>query len=157
MKLKVKDKGGFIGRYIITVKDDATGKVVERVEGKNLIVSGAGGYGRNIVIRNIAGDDTFPMEVTTVSLGTGTNVPADSDTDLQTPTSTGHNIVSTVVSNDQVELRFFIADVNIPNDIYREIGLFCTGRLFARSLITPNFSKSAGQSVTIQYTIILSA
>ncbi len=146
------------GSYIIRTWDATTGKLLsETAPIENLIVSGAAGYGRNLIMRQISGDSTYPIEIDSAKIGTGSTAPSDADTDLQTAVLSNIQVANSALSNDSLVLTFFITDALLANGTYNEFGLFCNGRLFARSIISPAFVKGSNQNATIDYTITLSS
>lgn len=120
----------------------------------NKVVSSSG-YGRNLIARALANDITYPLPITSAALGTGTNAASDSDTNLQTPTVTGLSVTNVTVTNNIVQVDVFVADGSLPNGTYKEFGVFCAGRLFARILITPNYTKASGEDTLFTYTLTL--
>jgi len=124
---------------------------------ENLIVSGSAGYGRNILLRQMSGDTTYPLQIDSAKIGTGTTAPVDSDTDLETIVLSGISVASTNLSNDQCEFDFFMTDAQLANGTYKEFGLFMNGRLFARSLVSPVHTKSANEDTTVSYVVTFSA
>ena len=155
MLLTFKDNAAMKGKYRIRSFEAGTDKLIyDSGWIENQIVS-SDTYGRNLIMRQLAGDTTYPIEIDSFSMGTGNTAVTDADNDLDTPTSEGHVISTADVTNDELLLGIFMPDANLPNATYQECGLKCNGRLFTRSLITPTFSKSAGQDVTIQYLITL--
>lgn len=121
----------------------------------NKVVSSSG-YGRNLLARALAGDGTYPPEITSASLGSGSTAPADGNTDLQTPVATGLTITNMVVTNDVLQVDVFVPDGSLPNGTYAEFGLFCAGRLFCRILISPSYTKASGEDTLLSYTITIS-
>lgn len=164
--LSIKNENGLSGSYVIKTWDASKVKdfkdtlcseplsVSKRM--KNKIVS-TSGYGRNLIMRQLAGDTTYSIEIDSAKIGTGTNAPADSDTDLQTAVLSNIPVANVVVSNDSVLITFFITDALLTNGTYKEFGIYCNGRLFARSLISPNFTKGSNQNATVDYTITSSS
>jgi hypothetical protein len=154
--MKLKDKHSIKGSYVIKVYDSITNELIKeypRVE--NLVVSGSGGYGRNLIVRKLAGDDTYPIEIDSAQIGTGATAPSNSDIALVTPVLTGIQVANVAMSNNLVIITFFMTNALLANGTYKEFGLFCNGRMFARSLITPNLVKGSNQNVVVDYTITL--
>lgn len=146
------DTLGFKGSLIIKVFEKGV-LVRELGPFKNKVVTSTG-YGRNLILRALVGDTTLPAVITTCSVGTGTTAPADSDIGLITPTVTGLPITNYSVSNNVASVDFFIADALLANGTYKEFGLFtATPRLISRLLITPNYTKAAGQDTLFSYTL----
>ena len=120
----------------------------------NKVVSSSG-YGRNLLARVLAGDATYPPEITSASLGTGNLAAADGDTNLQTPVATGLTITNMTVTNDQLQVDVFVPDGSLPNGTYKEFGLFCGGRLFCRIIISPSYTKGSGEDTLFSYQLTL--
>lgn len=158
MKTK-KVKGGKLGlkgSFVITKLKEGTSEVIWRSKRiKNKVVSAAGGYGRNIIMRQLSADTTYPIAITNGKIGTGTTAPADSDTDLQTPVLSTINVASFELTNNVLIINFFIASASLANGTYTEFGLFMGSRLLARSLITPVFVKGTNEDVSIEYSLSL--
>lgn len=151
----MKDPLKIKGSYVIKKWCSITGKLLWQSKPiENLVVNGTG-YGRNIIVNQLAGVTTYPIAINSASIGTGTNVPADSDTGLQTSVLSGILVSDTVISSNMLTLTFYITDAQLANGTYREFGVFCTGRLFARSLITPVFTKGSNQNISVDYTFTL--
>lgn len=119
---------------------------------KNLIVANSD-RGVSLIIERLSGATTYDLEITSASIGTGTNAPADSDTGLQTSVLANILVASLSKTTKRLTLNFFISDAELTNGTYTEFGLFCGTRLFARSLITPSYTKSSGEDTTIEYII----
>lgn len=123
---------------------------------QNKVVMGSAGYGRNLVARKLAGDDTYPIEIDSASIGDNNTAAADAQTDLLNPLVEDIPITNKTVSDDEVTVDVFVADGNLPDDTYEEFGLFCDGRLFARIVISPAYTKASGEDTLFTYTLTLS-
>lgn len=162
--LKIKQGGTIMGSYVIKTWDAEKYPTFESTKGgvplsvsapvKNKVVAGTG-YGKNLIIRRLAGDTTYGLEIDSAAIGTGTTAPADSDTALQTPVLSGIAVADSEVFTSSLALSFFITDAQLANSTYTEFGIFCNLRLFARSLILPTFAKASGVNITVEYTITL--
>jgi len=151
-KLTSKNELGFAG--VLLIKKFKDGKEVWRSEPiKNKVVSGSGGYGRNLILRRLTGDTTYGFQIDSAAIGTGTNAPADSDTGLQTSVLSGISISNTAVANDEATIDVFISDGALANGTYAEFGFFIGGRLFSRILISPTYAKGTGEDTTFSYTL----
>jgi len=117
----------------------------------NVVVCSNGGYGVNLLLRQMIGDTALPIELDEVVFGTGTNVPAVTDTALQTETVNGITPALMSVANNVITIDIFVPSALMPNDTYKEMGLNATNRLFTRSAM--NYVKGASQDTTIEYTI----
>jgi len=121
----------------------------------NLIVSSSG-YGKNIIARRLASDNTYTGNITHGEIGTGTNAPALTDTGLQTGT-VRVAFQTTTISNNIATIRFFLSDATLPNGTYTEFGTFIdgtatlgTGQLFNRALFSgAGYAKATGEDTTI--------
>lgn len=120
----------------------------------NKVVSSSG-YGRNIIARQLAGDATYPIEIDSAALGSGSTAAADSDIGLETSVVSGLSITNAVVTNNVVQVDVFVSDAALSNGTYREFGLFCNGRLFARILISPAYTKASGEDTLFSYTLTI--
>lgn len=150
--LQNKDGLGLAGTLTITRMRD--GKVIEVLGPyKNKVVTGASGYGRNLILRQLSNDTTYPIVITTISLGDGTAAPADSDTALGNSLVANLSVSDYDLSNNVLTVTTFCTDAQVANDTYAELGLFCSGRLFARILITPNYTKATGEDTIFTYTL----
>jgi hypothetical protein len=111
--------------------------------------------GLNLLMQHLLGDNTFPLEIDSAAIGTGTTAPADSDTSLETPVVTGiPRAIGELTDERTLYLEFFITNDELPNGEYTEFGLFCGTQLFARSLIeSPTYTKNDNQDTLIVYTI----
>ena len=85
MNVKMKDNiDGITGQYRITRFKAGTKEVIHQSAWiKNLIVSNDTN-GLNIVARQLAGDTTYPIEITGCKMGSGTTTPTINDTDIET-------------------------------------------------------------------------
>lgn len=139
------------GELTITVLEK--GRVVEKLGPfKNKVVSSSG-YGRNLLLRQMIGDTTYPIVINSVAIGTGTTTPADGDTALVTPVVSSIPISNTGLSNNILTIDVFVTDATLANGTYKEFGLFMSSRLFSRLLITPNYTKASGQDTLFTYTL----
>ncbi|MGI1661391.1 hypothetical protein ACRDNQ_04035 [Palleronia sp. KMU-117] len=123
---------------------------------KNLVVTGPNS-GIGLITQNLVAGATNSPVIDRAKIGTGTTPAAAGNTDLQTPVlsdilpTTG----LTVVTPSSISLEFFIPDIDLANGTYTEFGLFCGTRLFARSIISPSFTKETGEDVIITYEITI--
>lgn len=152
---KIKENGGIVG--YLTIKKFKDGKEVWRSKRmKNRVVS-SDGYGRNLVIRQLGGDATYPIEIDSAGIGTGSTAPVDGNTALETPTVTGVSIANKTITNDLLNVDIFMSDATLADGTYNEFALYCNARLFSRIIISPGYSKSAGEDTLFTYVITLNA
>lgn len=142
------------GRYRITTIDHITGKEAVSPWIHNLIMEGALN-GTGLIMRQLANDTAYPLPITSAAIGTSSTAPTLADTTLVAPVLSGIVVRTRVQTPTSLTLKFFVTDGELANGTYREFGLFCGSRLFARSLITPVFTKSTGQDVIIEYEITI--
>lgn len=163
---EVKSEAGIRGEVTIKVFEArfdengvniGNGKLLETIQFHNKVVASTGGTGRNIILRQLSGDTTFPMEIDSAEIGTGTNAPADSDTALQTPVLTGIPIANTILTASTLTLTLYVTDVQLANGAYTELALRCGTKLFARALISPTLNKSSNQNISVDYTLSLTS
>jgi hypothetical protein len=121
----------------------------------NKVVSSAGGYGRNIIARQLTGDTTHPLVIDSASLGDDNTTPIDSDTGLGNSLVAGVPLTNVVLTNNVIQIDVFVADANLADDTYEEMGFFCNGRLFSRIIINPAYTKATGEDTLFTYTISL--
>lgn len=142
------------GRYKIAVVE--RGQIVSETRWiKNKIMGGISN-GTGVIARQLIGDVTYPIAISSAAIGTGSNTPTAADTALQTPTLTGIVVrPNKSATASRVILQFYITDAELANGTYREFGLYAGTQLFARSLILPTFTKATGQDVIISYEITI--
>jgi len=153
---KLKENSGITG--IITIRKFRAGtkELLQELKFRNLVVTGTGGYGRNIIARRLGSDNTYSLNITHGEIGTGTNAPTNGDTALQTPTVRVATTLA-IVTNNIVNLQFFFSDATLPNGTYREFGTFIdgtatlgSGRLFNRALFSTAYAKASGEDTTVE-------
>jgi hypothetical protein len=150
------------GEYEAYLKDPSKGKPEPlRVSGwhHNIVVINAT-RGLNILMRHLGGDTAISLVVSSGAIGTGSTAPTTADTALATPVLTGIDVARATVNTDNVVLEFFMTDSELANGTYNEFGVYvneATEKLFARSLISPAHTKSAGEDTLVEYTITASS
>jgi len=153
---KIMNKIKAKGKYRILVYKAGTDELLKTTDWiSNLIVLNTNS-GLNLVAKHLIGDDTYSLEITKAKMGDDDTAPADADTDL------GNTVVNDILWASREEssvgvvlFQFFVADSEMPDQDYKEFGIFCGDRLFARSIITPTFTKSSGQDIRVEYQITL--
>lgn len=152
------NKGGLkiTGRYRIKTTDSKTGELIAMTDWiKNLVVNGTG-TGINIVARLLGNDSTYPLAITKAKIGTGTTAPTNADTDLETTVFTKNSVADQSVSGGVVTISFFMTDAELANGTYTEFGIFAGNQLFARSIISPSYTKTTNQDSTFEYELTVS-
>jgi len=149
----IKSKSGIKGRYRIIGTDSITGEILSQTPWiENLVMNGTN-TGVAIAAQRIAGTLTYDLTITKVKIGTGTNAPANGDTDLQTPIYTQNGLAAASAVGNVASLSIFMATGVLANGTYTELGLFAGNQLFARSIISPSYVKGTNQDTTIEYQI----
>lgn len=144
------------GRYRFLKTDSITGDIISISDWiPNLVVNGTG-TGINIIARIIGNDNTYPLPITKAKIGTGTTAPTNADTDIEAGGVTKNSVADQVVSGGTVTLSFFYTDAELPNNTYTEFAIFCVNQLFARSIISPSYTKGTNEDTTIEYEITVS-
>jgi len=159
MVIKENEQLKIKGRVRVITTKAGTNQILRISEWtKNLIVLGEN-TGRNLILKKLAGDNTYSLNITHADIGTGTNPPSNSDTQLQTPTARAA-LSGYTISTNLSTLRFFFSDALLPNGTYREFGTFIdgsgtlsSGRLFNRALFSSPYTKSSGEDSTFEVEI----
>ena len=142
------------GRYkIITLQNGTVVGATDWIP--NLVMAGASN-GIGLITKQLFGDTTYPLAITSAEIGTGSTAPNVADTNLETPVLTAIPIRTKSSTTTSVEFSFFIPDADLPNGTYREFALRCGTQLFARSLIAPVYTKASGQDAIVVYEITAS-
>jgi len=140
--MDIKEKIKVTGKYKITTYKAGTSEVLREFDWINNLVVLNPNSGMNLLAKHLLGDTTYPLEITQAKIGTSDQAPADADTDLIATFLDGILIaLKEEVDDDEILISFFIADGELDEQEYKEFGLFCGDRLFARSLITPVFIR----------------
>jgi hypothetical protein len=148
ISLKEEDEVRITGKVKITVRDAKTGKILQIIESKNLIVNA----GRNLVATLLNGESIALPNYCAV--GSGTTTPSVNDTVLEgeigrlpvTARSRSNNIIT-------YSTFFGAGDCN---GTWNKVGLFNAqsgGTLFSELLISPSITKDTTKTVDIEYTI----
>jgi hypothetical protein len=154
--MKRNDIFGIRGRGRIITTCAKTGKVLRTTPWYNNLIMLGTNTGKDLILDRLAGDNTYTLNITHADIGTGTNVPAVSDTQLQT--AVARTTVATVsISGNVITFQFFWADANLANNTYREVGTFVdgtasvnSGRIFNRLLFGTAYTKATGEDTTIE-------
>lgn len=118
----------------------------------NLIMLGTN-TGLNIVLQQLGGQTAYPIAIDSASIGTDNTAPTDADTDLIAPVVKDIPKATTTISTNTLVIEFFITNDELTDGDYKEFGLYCGTQIFARSIITPTYSKAANEDTLVEYTI----
>ena len=140
----------------LTIKTFKDGQLIRELGPiPNKVVS-SDGYGRNLLIRQLAGDTTYPIEIDSMAVGDSDTAATDGDTGLGNSLVADIDITDMTVTNNQLEIDVFVADGNLADDDYKELGFFCNGRLFSRIIISPTYTKASGEDTLFTYSLTFS-
>lgn len=156
MSAKQSSNAGFAGKYRFKTFDSDTGELKRVTPWIDNLVVASNDHGLGIIMQHLIGTTTYPLEITQGKIGTGTTPPTDSDTDLETITFAGIQRATQVISATTCTIELYISNTDLPNGTYTEFGLFCGDQLFARSIISPSYSKSSNEDTGIEYLITAS-
>lgn len=152
-KVEQHDASAIAGQ--LAIKTFKNGELVRQIGPfKNKVVS-SNGYGRNIILRQMAGDTTYTLEIDSAAVGDGAAAPTDGDTGLGNSLVAGLPITNATVANNVLTIDVFVPDASLPNDTYAEFALFADGRLMSRVLITPAYTKASGEDTLFTHTLTL--
>lgn len=156
---KKESTGNIHGKYRITKLDSKTGEIIEQRDYQDNLIMDGTNTGFNLILKALFGDDTYGLEIKYLDIGTGNTTPTLADTALETAV-TRVTYSTRVITSSDITYRFFIANANLPNGSYEEVGLFIggttsvdTGQIFARSLLDSTYTKVSGEDTIIEYVI----
>lgn len=152
-EIRHNEQGGVAGT--LTIQKFRDGKLVYQSEPMPNKVVMSDGYGRNLIARQLAGNNLYPIEIDSASVGDDGTAAADGQTDLLNPLVTDIPITNKTAVDNVVTVDVFVADANLSDDTYREFGLFCDGRLFARIVLSPDYTKVSGEDTLFTYELTL--
>ena len=121
---------------------------------RNLIVDGTN-TGLNLIRKALKPGSVSGIAITSAEIGTGTTSPTASDTDLETPVTTGILPATQEISGLDLVINFFIPDSDLADGTYNEFALRIGSSLFARSIISPAHTKATNEDTTVEYVITL--
>jgi hypothetical protein len=130
--LKVK------GRFLMNVIDVASGEIIDRYEGNNLVVNSG-----KLNVCKLLGGDATGKKLTHISVGTNPTPPSLTDTAITGAFSKAIDSVA-YVGNNIVQFIYSIAGTEANGITIQEAGLFNdSGVLFARKQRSPIVKTSA--------------
>jgi len=150
----IKDKSCIVGKYRITKYRAGTKDVLWQSPWIHNLVVESATTGTGLVATALA--DGSSIQITRAAIGTGSTAPADGDTNLGTPVLTDVLPILTTVSTNVAVIEFFMTDAELANGTYTEFGIYCGNswanrKLFARSIISPSYSKGSSEDTQIAY------
>lgn len=155
---KIKSSDGVIAVGTVTIRAYKAGtkELVTEIVQRNLVMEGTN-TGKALLAQRLVGDNTYSCNVNYGAIGSGTNAPNASDTQLQTEVTRTIVANSQVLSNSIAKIQFFFADGLLANGSYTEFGMFIdgtasanSGQIFNRALFSPAYTKVAGTDTTVE-------
>ena len=131
-------------------------------EVSNLVVDSPN-YGLDLIIQRLVGINTYSLNILWIELGTGSTAPTVNDTGLTTPSIRIPVSFQEDYGATEAILQAYVTDANLANGTYNEVGSFVdgsssigSGQLFNHALISPAYTKVAGQDTTVEidFTIV---
>ncbi len=161
ISIKEKENIKPTGTITIRVYKAGTKELLKTIVHKNLIMQGTN-TGKDLIVQRLLSTNTYSLNINYGAIGTGTNTPAVSDTQLQTETDRVLVAFSQNIGNNQAQLQFFFTDSILANGTYNEFGMFIdatatpnSGQIFNRALFTIPYVKTAGTDTTVQCDVTL--
>jgi hypothetical protein len=97
------------------------------------------------------------LEITSLEIGDGSTAVTASDTALDNLVLAGVPRANQSAGGLSCIISFFIPDIDLPNGVYRELGLRTASNiLYTRALIVPEFTKSSAEDLRIDYSLTYS-
>lgn len=107
----------------------------------------------NNIIAHHQGNDTVPLEITSLEIGDGSTAVTATDTALDSLVLAGVPIARFLPSSKTLVIEFFIVDAELADGTYRELGMRTGSILATRSLFTTPYIKASGRDTIIRYTL----
>lgn len=138
---------------IVEIKDN---KETKHPWTDNLVVFNANN-GLAIVVNRLFGDMTHDLEIDALAIGTGDKAPTNADTALETEVLGDVEIArKTKQGISGILFEFFIADGELADNTYTEVGLKAGTQLFTRALFANPYVKTSGIDTRIEYQLTAS-
>jgi len=153
-----KEISGTTGKYRIVKLSADTGAILSESEWHENIVVSSNGYGRNLLARQMTGNNTYSVVIDEMTLSTNDTAPTNADTSLG---GTEVNVpiqiltLSTSGQANVIEFSAFFTDGELPNNTYHKVGVKMDGRIFTSALLPSSETKDTGQEYRVDYQITL--
>ena len=154
MKTLTSKEEAHVAGYL-TIKTFKDGVLLRQTEQMPNKVVSSSNHGRNIFIQHFAGVTTYPLEITSAAVGDDDTAAADDNTGLGNSLVADIDITNFTISNNQLQIDVFVADGNLADNTYEELGFFCAAQLFSRIIIAPGYTKASGEDTLFTYTLTL--
>jgi hypothetical protein len=136
------------GRMVFELRDAKTGKLKERIRVDNITCQD----GKNARASVLADEGLFTGAINYMAIGTGSNGPLDTDTQLQAEVART-TVASSSRTNNIITLSFFYGS-GVANTTLREAGAYIDGGVGANSgelfdRVNINIVKTIADTLTI--------
>lgn len=146
----IKETTRASGKFIAHLRDSATGELQATYYTDNLVCD----RGKNVVAARLNNETTYTGIINYLAVGTGTNTPLSTDTQLQTELART-TVSSSSRSNSQTTLNFFY-NSSTANGTITEVGAFIdgtasanSGQIWNHAIFSPSITKTSAQTLTI--------
>lgn len=136
------------GLLTVEVEDAVTGKVLERHQYKNLVVTA----GRNL-LRDLL-NDSSPAGLTHFGIGTGTTAVAASDTALVAEITPRATVTSKTTDSAKLTVKYYLPSGTANGNTITEAGVFNASSgptMYARVVLASSIVKTSAIAVTFQW------
>lgn len=145
---KGNNRVGAVGEF--TIKAMRNGEVVRTMVIKNQVLNTTD-RGVQLLIQQMAGVTTNPIDIDTLSIGTDNSARTTTMTNLVAPVTTNIPFADRAAVGNEWQGDFLVLDSELPDDTYYEVGVFMHGKMYASALISGGFSKVTGEDLLISY------
>ncbi len=150
--MKIKQNNSLQGRFRFKEYHAVTGELLRTTDWQKNLIMSAEYQGLNAILKLMQGDDSFGIEITRARIGTGNTAVNENQTDLVAPLAYDIQIANvTEINNKTVLYEFFLPDLFIPNNTYREFATYAGTKMFSRALILPVYVKASNTNTTCEY------
>lgn len=139
--------------YLAILKSGILGNLLLRESAHNNLIMLGTNTGLNLLLQQMGGNDTYPIEIDSAKIGDGTTPPVSADTDLENAILSDIDRSTVTIGTDTLVTEWFMTDTDLADGTYTELGLFCGTQIFCRSLIDPSHTKADNEDTLIEYTI----
>lgn len=153
---KLQDDFKIMGRVKWQCFRAGTKELLRESEWKNNLIMFGTNTGRDLILKRLAGDNTYTLNILYADIGTSSTAPTVGDTQLGVAVARAGSPVISQISNT-VSFQFFWADASLANGSYYEIGAFVdgsatinTGKIFNHALFASVYTKATNEDTTIQ-------
>jgi len=158
--MKLQEKQTSVkGKCRIIKTNSKTGDVILTTPFYDNLVMRGTDTGIDLILDRLNGTNTYTLNINYCDIGTDNTAPTIADTTLGSASARTAKATGSISGNELV-LRFFFADGDLPDDDYYETGLFIdgtasvdTGQIFDRLLFGSVYTKATGEDTTLEFII----